>query len=139
MAALHFWFPKMTGKRYNEWVGKVAWVFVFIGFNLTFIPQFILGMEGMPRRYFDYLPEFQSMHFLSTIGAYVNAFGYTFALMNLLYAFWFGKEKATANPYNSLSLEWQTPSPPPHENFTKTPVVTDWTYGYGVPVEGGGH
>lgn len=139
MAALYFWFPKMTGKMYNDTVGKIAWVFVFVGFNLTFLPQFKLGMMGMPRRYFDYLPEFESMHTLSTYGAYVNAFGYTFALLNLLYAWIFSKQKASENPWESLGLEWKTPSPPPHENFKETPIVTEWSYGYGKPVEGAQH
>jgi cytochrome c oxidase subunit 1 len=139
MAALHFWFPKMTGKMYNVWVGRIAWVLVFVGFNLTFLPQFVLGMEGMPRRYYDYLPQFESMHMLSTIGSYVNAFGYSFALFNLLFTAIWGKTKAPANPWQSLSLEWQTPSPPPHENFKETPIVTDWGYSYGKPVETGAH
>lgn len=139
MAGLHFWFPKITGKMYNEKVGVIAWLLVFIGFNMTFLPQFVLGMEGMPRRYYDYLPQFTSLHRASTIGAFVNGFGYTFALLNLLWAFMFSKVKAPANPWNSLSLEWKTPSPPTHENFAEIPIVTDWTYGYGVPVEGGGH
>jgi cytochrome c oxidase subunit 1 len=139
MAALHFWFPKMAGKMYNETFAKVAWVLVFVGFNMTFLPQFVLGMEGMPRRYYDYLPQFESMHFASTIGAYINALGYFSALMNLLVCAIFGKRKASDNPYNSLSLEWKTPSPPPMENFTEPVVVTEWTYGYGKPVEGGAH
>lgn len=132
IAALHFWFPKMTGKMYNEPLAKATFVLVFVGFNLTFLPQFVLGMQGMPRRYFDYPVEFHTLHSVSTIGAYINALGYFLALMNLLYFFIFGKTKAPANPYNSLSLEWQTQSPPIHENFEETPVVTDWTYGYGV-------
>ena len=139
IAALHFWFPKMTGKMYNEPVAKVAFVLVFVGFNLTFLPQFVLGMEGMPRRYFDYLPEFEPMHRLSSIGAIVNGFGYTFALVNLLASWIFGKTYASENPYNSLSLEWQTASPPIHTNFPETPTVTDYPYAYGVPVEGGAH
>lgn len=139
MAALHFWFPKITGKMYNETIGKITWVLVFVGFNMTFLPQFVLGMEGMPRRYYDYLPQFESMHYASTIGAYVNALGYFAALMNLLFYAIFGKTKAPRNPYESLSLEWNTASPPPTENFEETPIVTDWTYGYGKPVEGGGH
>src|SRR5690606_12447842 len=72
IAALHFWFPKITGKMYNEHIAKIAFVLVFVGFNLTFLPQFVLGMEGMPRRYFDYLPEFEPMHRLSSIGAVIN-------------------------------------------------------------------
>ena len=139
IAALHFWFPKMSGKMYNETVAKIAFVFVFVGFNLTFIPQFGLGMMGMPRRYYDYPIEFQTLHTWSTVGAFINGFGYTFSLLNLAWAALFSKRKAPANPYNSLSLEWQTQSPPVHENFAETPVVTDWTYGYGKPLEGPAH
>ncbi|MCI5064531.1 cbb3-type cytochrome c oxidase subunit I [bacterium] len=139
IAALHFWFPKMTGKMYNEAIAKVAFVLVFVGFNLTFLPQFVLGMQGMPRRYFDYLPEFEELHMISSFGAVINGFGYTFALVNLLGAWIFSRRKATENPYNSLSLEWQTQSPPIHENFRETPTVDDYPYAYGTPVEGGGH
>lgn len=139
VAALHFWYPKITGKMYNETVARIAFIFVFVGFNLTFLPQFVLGMEGMPRRYYDYLPQFQSLHQWSTIGAYVNGFGYTFALMNLLVTAIFGTRRAPINPYNSLSLEWQAASPPPTENFETTPVMEDSPYAYGIPVEVGSH
>lgn len=134
IAALHFWFPKMSGKMYNETVAKIAFVLVIVGFNLTFLPQFKLGMMGMPRRYFDYKPEFEHLHFISTCGAFVNALGYTSALLNLLGSAIFGKKKAPANPYDSLSLEWQTSSPPPHENFDVVPEVTDYPYAYGTKV-----
>lgn len=139
IAALHFWFPKMTGKMYNERAAKIGFFLVFVGFNLTFLPQFVLGMEGMPRRYFDYLPQFESLHQLSTIGGMVNGVGYVFALVNLLWAAFIGKRIAPSNPYNSVSLEWQTQSPPITENFAETPVVTDAPYAYGTPVEGGSH
>lgn len=139
MAGLHFWFPKISGKMYNEALGKITWVLVFFGFNLTFLPQFVLGMNGMPRRYFDYPPEFEYLHTLSTTGAFLNGAGYALALLNLFIAFFFSKRIAPANPYNSLSLEWQTQSPPIHENFEEVPVVEDWTYGYGTPVEGDAH
>ena len=132
MAALHFWFPKMSGKMYNETVAKVALAFVFIGFNFTFLPQFILGMEGMPRRYWDYPAEWSDLHFLSSIGSLLNAFGYAFALGNLGVTALFGKRPAEANPYNSCSLEWQTASPPIHENFEEIPVVTTEPYAYGT-------
>jgi cytochrome c oxidase subunit 1 len=138
IAALHFWFPKMTGKMYNETVSKFAFAALFIGFNLTFIPQFILGMDGMPRRYYDYPAQYQTLHTISTIGAYLNGFGYTFALVNLLWTALFGKVKAPRNPYNSHSLEWQTQSPPIHENFAEIPVVTEDPYSYGTPT-GRGH
>jgi len=131
-AGLHFWFPKMTGRMYNEKLAKFAWLLLFIGFNGTFIPQFIMGMEGMPRRYYNVPEEFQSMHNISTIFAYLNALGYSLVLVNLGWSAFKGKI-APENPYGSLSLEWKTQSPPPHDNFEKIPVVTDWTYGYGAP------
>lgn len=134
MGALHFWFPKISGKMYNETFAKVTWALVFFGFNLTFIPQFYAGMEGMPRRYYDYPENYSAMHILSTIGAYFNGLGYSMALFHLVYIFFWGKTKAPANPYRSLSIEWQCPSPPPQDNFPVTPVITDWTYGYGTPV-----
>lgn len=128
---LHFWFPLMFGRMYNETIAKIAWLLVFIGFNGTFIPQFILGMQGMPRRYYDYPPEFQSLHQTSTIFSFINGVGYSLVLFNLIYAAFKGK-KCEKNPYRSLSLEWQTDEfPPAHDNFAKIPVVTDWTYGYG--------
>jgi cytochrome c oxidase subunit 1 len=139
IAALHMWFPKMTGKMYNETASKTAFAMLFIGFNLTFIPQFILGMDGMPRRYYDYPAQYQTLHTISTIGAYLNGFGYTFALVNLLWTALYGKVKAPRNPYNSKGLEWQTASPPIHENFPEIPVVTEEPYYYGTPVPGGGH
>ena len=136
IAALHFWFPKMSGKMYNVVCANIAWFLIVVGFNMTFLPQFKLGMMGMPRRYYDYPPEFEYLHYISTIGAFINAIGYTLALVNLLWAAVFGKVKAPANPYNSLSLEWQTPSPPPHENFKETPVVEDYPYAYGRKLAG---
>jgi cytochrome c oxidase subunit 1 len=135
IAALHFWFPKMFGKFYNEGWAKFAFWLLFFGFNLTFLPQFVLGMEGMPRRYYDYLPQFASMHQISTIGAFFNGIGYTLALVNLAVCAIWGKRLAPANPYNALGLEWQCPSPPPHDNFITTPVVTGSSYDYGVPIE----
>jgi cytochrome c oxidase subunit 1 len=123
---------------YNETVSKFAFAALFIGFNLTFIPQFMLGMNGMPRRYYDYPAEYQTLHTISTLGAYLNGFGYSFALVNLLWTALFGKVKAPRNPYNSHSLEWQTQSPPIHENFAEIPVVTDEPYNYGTPT-GRGH
>lgn len=129
-AGLHFWFPKITGRMYNESFAKFAWLLLFIGFNGTFLPQFILGMEGMPRRYFTYPEEFTTLHRISTAFAFLNGLGYSLVLINFAWSAMRGA-KAPANPWNSLSLEWQTPSPPPHDNFEKIPVVTDWSYGYG--------
>lgn len=131
IAALHFWFPKMFGKMYNEKVAVVAFILIFVGFNLTFLPQFVLGMQGMPRRYYDYLPKFEHLHFISTVGAYINALGYSSALFNLFGTVLFGKNKCGPNPWESLSIEWQTQSPPIHENFEVIPVVTSGSYDYG--------
>jgi cytochrome c oxidase subunit I len=130
LAALHFWYSKMTGKMFNERVAKIAFAFIFVGFNVTFFPQFILGTEGMPRRYYDYLPKYQPLHELSTIGSWILAIGMFLMAINLIRGLYNGL-KAPENPYGSLSLEWQVPSPPPHENFEEIPLVTDWTYGYG--------
>ena len=136
LAGLHFWFPKISGKMYNELLAKITFCLVFFGFNLTFLPQFILGMQGMPRRYYDYPPEFETLHTISTVGAFMNGAGYMLAFLTLGWAFFFSKKYAPDNPYESLSLEWKTQSPPIHENFEEVPAVTDWTYGYGTPIEG---
>lgn len=131
IAALHYWFPKIAGKNYNVPVANIAWFLIMVGFNATFIPQFLLGMQGMPRRYFDYQPEFEFLHQISTVGSFVNAFGYALALMNLCYAGFFSKSKAEQNPYDAAGLEWKTSSPPPHENFHEIPVVDFDPYPYG--------
>ena len=129
-AGLHFWFPKMFGRMYNDKIARWAFAVLFIGFNGTFLPQFALGMLGMPRRYFNYPTEFQTHHVISTIFAFMNGLGYSLVLINLIYSAFKGK-KAPRNPWGSLSLEWQTPSPPVHDNFEKIPQVIDWSYGYG--------
>ncbi|MCC6220831.1 MAG: cbb3-type cytochrome c oxidase subunit I [Deltaproteobacteria bacterium] len=131
LAGMHFWFPKMFGRMFNESFAKFSWLVLFIGFNGTFLPQFVLGMQGMPRRYFDYPPEFEGLHRISTIFSFVNGLGYAMVLGNLLYAAFKGKF-ATSNPYLSKSLEWQTDSPPIKDNFAEIPRVTDWTYSYGA-------
>ncbi len=128
--AIHFWYTKWFGRIYNELVAKIAWFLFFIGFNVTFFPQFFMGVQGMPRRYATYPAEFQSYHELSTYGSWILAVGVVIMTINLL-AGLFNKEKPDPNPYHSLSLEWTVPSPPPHENFKDIPTVTDWTYGYG--------
>jgi len=134
IAALHYWFPKMFGRMYNDLVSRVAWFLVMLGFNLTFLPQFVLGMQGMPRRYYDYLPQFADLHLASTIGAYINAFGYSLALLNLFWAMAFSKKLAPENPYDALGLEWRTQSPPIKDNFEAIPTVDDTPYAYGKPV-----
>ncbi len=137
--ALHFWYPKWFGRMFNESVAKLSWFLVFVGFNVTFFPQFFLGVQGMPRRYATYPEEFEPLMSLSTFGSWILGLGILIMLINLISGLFKG-EKASQNPYGSLSLEWQVPSPPPLENFDKIPQVTEWTYGYGkkqVPVQTG--
>lgn len=131
-AGLHYWFPKMYGRMYNEKIARITWALIFFGFNLTFLPQFILGMEGMPRRYATYPDQFYNMHWWSSVGAFINGLGYASVIVHLAYMAIKGK-KASENPWHSLSLEWQTPSPPAHDNFAVIPRVSDWTYSYGLP------
>ncbi len=122
MGGVFYWWPKMTGYLYNEFWGQVSALIVFVAFNLTFIPQFVMGSRGMPRRYYNYLPEFQVFHVLSTIGAFMLGFGLALAAAVLIISL-FTKRKAPANPWGSATLEWQCSSPPPLANFEKTPVV----------------
>jgi cytochrome c oxidase subunit 1 len=129
MGAIHFWWPKMTGRMYPEWIARIAAVIIFLGFNLTFFPQFLLGYLGMPRRYHTYPPEFQVLNVMSTAGASILAAGYVIPLIYLTWSLWYGK-RAGPNPWKATGLEWQTPSPPPVENFTETPVVTEPPYQY---------
>lgn len=121
---LFHWWPKISGKMYSEFPAKVSAFLVFIGFNLTFFPQFVMGTRGMPRRYYNYLPEFQSFHQWSTIGAYVLGLGAIVAFATLVHSMFRGK-KAPMNPWGGASLEWQCPSPPPLENFHEAPTVGD--------------
>ncbi len=129
MGGLHFWWPKITGRMYPEHLGQLAAVTTFIGFNLTFFPQFILGYLGMPRRYHAYPPEFQVWNVLSSAGATILAAGY---LMPFGYLVWSLKKGKPAgnNPWGATGLEWQTASPPPEHNFDQTPVVTEEPYAY---------
>ncbi|MFO0828058.1 MAG: cytochrome c oxidase subunit I [Phycisphaerales bacterium] len=124
IGGLHHWWPKMFGRMYSEFWGRIGCAFVFVGFNMTFFTQFMLGSHGMPRRYYMYQPEFQSFHVHSTIGAYVMATGFLITALYLLHSLFFGK-RAPANPWGGRSLEWQCPSPPPHDNFPTTPRVGD--------------
>jgi cytochrome c oxidase subunit 1 len=129
LGGVHFWWPKMTGRMYPEAWGRTAAVVLFIGFNLTFFPQFIVGYHGMPRRYHAYSPEYQVLNVMSTAGATVMALGY---LLPFFYLFWSLKNGAIApaNPWRATGLEWQTPSPPPTLNFDRIPIVTKGPYAY---------
>jgi cytochrome c oxidase subunit 1 len=131
-AGLHFWWPKITGRIYPEMLGRLAAALIFLGFNLTFLPQFILGFLGMPRRYATYPPQFQVLNVLSSAGSTILAFGY---LLPLFYLGWslFRGQRAGPNPWNASGLEWTTPSPPPTENFLETPSVTWEAYDYPPP------
>jgi cytochrome c oxidase subunit 1 len=114
---------------YPEWLAKPAGLIVFLGFNLTFFPQFVVGYLGMPRRYHVYPDEFQVLNVLSTAGASILGLGYLLPLCYLLWSLRYGAT-ASANPWGATGLEWQTPSPPPTENFPETPVVTEDAYAY---------
>ena len=129
LGAVHFWWPKMTGKMYPELWGKLSALTIFLGFNLTFFPQFVLGYLGMPRRYYQYPPEFQVLNVLSTAGASILAVGYLLPLVYLTLSLWFGRD-AGPNPWDASGLEWETSSPPPKYNFDEMPVVTGGPYVY---------
>jgi cytochrome c oxidase subunit I len=126
-SGIHYWFPKMYGRMYNIKFANFAWGVLFFGFNLLYFPLFIIGLQGMPRRYFDYLPKYETGHFISSIGAFVLATGIILMLYNLFRAARKG-EKAPDNPWNGRTLEWQIPSPPPLENFEEIPVITEMPY-----------
>ncbi len=130
MGGLHYWWPKITGRRYPERLGQLSALVTFIGFNLTFLPQFILGYLGMPRRYHAYPPEFQVWHVLSTAGASILGVGYLLPLIYFIWSLRHGK-RAGRNPWQATGLEWQTPSPPPVHNFEEAPpIVTEEPYNY---------
>ncbi|MFP8489140.1 cytochrome c oxidase subunit I [Gracilimonas sp. Q87] len=134
LAGLHYWWPKMTGKMYNEFQAKIGAALIFVGFNMTFLPQFIMGSQGMPRRYYNYIDQFTIFHQTSTIGSYILGVGF------LLIAYYLAKslmsgERAGSNPWGSRGLEWQSTSPPDLHNFDHTPVVINGPYDYHKPME----
>ena len=135
LGGIHYWWPKMTGRLYPEGWAKFAALVLFVGFNLTFFPQFILGYLGMPRRYHVYPPEFQVLNVLSTAGATILGVGYLIPFIYLIWSLRHGKH-AGPNPWDAKGLEWQTPSPPPTHNFEQTPVVTTGPYAYAEEEEG---
>ena len=129
MGALHYWWPKMTGRMYPEGWAKLAALIIFVGFNLTFFPQFLLGYQGMNRRYWEYAPEFQVLNVMSSAGASILAVGYIIPLVYFLWSLRYG-QRATANPWGATTLEWATESPPPPDNFAETPVIAGPPYVY---------
>jgi cytochrome c oxidase subunit 1 len=129
IGGLHHWWPKMFGRMYNEKAGALGCFLVFVGFNMTFMTQFFLGHQGMPRRYYAYLPEYVQLHQVSTIGSWVLCAGLVWTLIYLTASLSTGK-RAPANPWGGVSLEWQTASPPIEHNFHDTPVVTGSPYDF---------
>ena len=130
LGGLHYWWPKISGRLYPEGWARLSALIVFIGFNLTFLPQFVVGYIGMPRRYAMYPPEFQVYNVLSTAGATVLGVGYLLPMIYLTWAWFYGKP-AGDNPWGAKGLEWETTSPPPTFNFDRTPIVTEATHQYG--------
>jgi cytochrome c oxidase subunit 1 len=129
LGGIHFWWPKISGRMYPEGWARFSALVLFVGFNLTFFPQFVLGYLGMPRRYHAYPEEFQVLNVLSSAGASILAVGYLIPMIYLIWSMRYGKP-APANPWGATGLEWQTPSPPPSYNFEETPVVTEEPYVY---------
>jgi cytochrome c oxidase subunit 1 len=129
LGGLHYWWPKMTGKLYPEGWARFAALVIFVGFNLTFFPQFLLGYLGMPRRYHFYPDEFQVLNVMSSAGASILGVGYLIPMIYFVWSLRYGKASAP-NPWGARGLEWETPSPPPTYNFDKTPVVTGEPYDY---------
>lgn len=126
-AAIHYWFPKIYGRMYNEKVANISWGFLFVGFNVLYFPLFIIGLQGMPRRYFDYLPKFQTGHMISTIGAFILITGIIIMITNLARGVRKGAV-APANPWKGVTLEWQIESPPTLFNFDEIPQITEGPY-----------
>ena len=128
-AALHYWFPKISGRMYNRKVANYSLLFLFIGFNTLFFPMFVLGYEGMPRRYFDYLPQYADLQHLSIVGSWILVAALFTMIGNLVAAAFRGKT-APSNPWGAMTLEWQVASPPPKENFGEIPEVRRGPYDF---------
>ncbi len=131
IGGLHYWWPKMTGRMYPELIAQITTLIVFVGFNMTFFTQFILGTRGMPRRYYNYLDQFQPLHAFSTVGSWVLGLGFFIMMIYFIWSLFKG-ERAPDNPWGARTLEWQTSSPPITENFLETPVVDCGPYEYSV-------
>jgi cytochrome c oxidase subunit 1 len=135
LGGIHFWWPKITGRLYPDGWARFAALIIFVGFNLTFFPQFVLGYLGMPRRYAVYPAEFQVLNVMSSAGASILGIGYLIPLIYLIWSIRYGPV-AGPNPWGAKGLEWETPSPPPTENFEEIPVVTEEAYAYAEPEDG---
>jgi len=130
IGGMHYWWPKMFGRKYNEKLAAIGAVLVFLGFNATFLPQFVLGSRGMPRRYYNYLPEFQPLHIASTVGSWILAAGLFLIAAYLLASLRTKKVGMVANPWGSRTLEWEASSPPITHNFEGQPVLQHGPYDY---------
>jgi cytochrome c oxidase subunit 1 len=128
-AAFHYWLPKMTGKMYNKPLSIYAWFILFVGFNIFYFPMFILGWQGMPRRFASYLPQYAGLHQLANIGSFIMVAGLFFMMGVLLWSVFWGK-KAPANPWGGATLEWTLPSPPEQEDFEEIPTITRGPYDF---------
>jgi cytochrome c oxidase subunit 1 len=129
LGGLHFWWPKMFGRMYKEAWAKISVTLVFVGFNVTFFTQFILGAKGMPRRYYTYLDQYQPLHAFSSFGSWILGLGFLIMMIYLIHSLFRGR-KASKNPWGSLTLEWTNSSPPPLENFITSPKLTHGPYDY---------
>jgi cytochrome c oxidase subunit I len=137
LGGLHYWWPKMFGKMYNRFWATVTAVMIFIGFNATFFPQFILGLKGMPRRYYTYLPQYKPLNVLSTIGAYILAVAFVMLVTNLITSLKGKRREMANNPWGGGTLEWTTTSPPPTDNYQTVPIVKYGPYDYEEMAEEG--
>lgn len=127
--ALHHWFPKMFGRMYNQIPSKISWFLIFVGFNVLYLPMFVLGWQGMPRRYYDYLPEFENLNKISSVGSWILILGIIIMFVNLLHSLRHGRVCKELNPWGGgRTLEWSVPSPPPLENFDEVPTITRGCY-----------
>ena len=129
LAGIHYWWPKIWGRTYNEFWARIAAFLIFVGFNATFFTQFILGAKGMPRRYYTYMDQYQPLHAFSSAGAFVIGAGFMIMAFYLLHAIKHGK-KVGKNPWGALTLEWTISSPPPSYNFETVPVIEDGPYDF---------
>jgi cytochrome c oxidase subunit 1 len=129
-AALHYWFPKMFARKYNMKNAKVGFWTLFVGFNVLYFPMFVMGWLGMPRRYYDYLPEYHLYHFVSTIGSWILIIGLIIMIGNFIYAVLKGEKTSEMNPWGGETLEWHVPTPPPLENFDEIPIIETDPYQY---------
>jgi cytochrome c oxidase subunit 1 len=129
LGGIHYWWPKMWGKMYNEFLARITTLIIFVGFNVAFFTQFIMGSQGMPRRYYTYPDQFTQLHGVSSVGAFILGFGFLIMFIYLVYTLFKGKQ-AGPNPWGALTMEWETGSPPPPHNFEEDKVLRHGPYDY---------